>query len=136
MRNLVFAINVSIDGCCDHTASIPDDEVLDYFTRLTRETDVLLYGRKTYQLMVPYWPEVAKANSGHTKAESDFAQAFLSVPQTIVVSKSLSESENKSVSISREIPKDEIRELKQGQGGIILTGGVSLPSELIALGLI
>ena len=68
----------------------PDDEVLDYFTRLTRDADVLLYGRKTFELMVPFWPDIANDKSGQTKAENEFAQAFASVPQIIVFSKTLS----------------------------------------------
>ena len=64
MRNLIFAINMTIDGCCDHTKFNPDEETLEYFTHLMRDADMLLYGRKTYQLMVPYWPDIAKDHSG------------------------------------------------------------------------
>ena len=67
MRNLIFAINITLDGCCDHTKFNPDDETLEYFTHLTRDADTFLYGRKTYQLMVPYWPDVAKDPSGRQK---------------------------------------------------------------------
>ena len=58
MRNLIYAINITLDGCCDHTKGIVDDELLEYFTQLTREADLQVFGRKTYQLMVPYWPDV------------------------------------------------------------------------------
>jgi dihydrofolate reductase len=63
MRNVIYAINVSLDGCCDHTKFNPpdDDEVLEHYTRLLRDFDLLVYGRKTYQLMVPYWPDIAKS---------------------------------------------------------------------------
>ena len=37
-----------------------DIEILEYFTHLTREADLQVFGRKTYQLMVPYWPDVAQ----------------------------------------------------------------------------
>ena len=62
MGKLTYAINLSLDGCCDHTKFNPpdDDELLEHYTRLLREFDLLVYGRKTYQLMVPYWPDVAK----------------------------------------------------------------------------
>ena len=60
MRNVIFAINISLDGCCDHTKQIGDEETHEYFTHLMREVDLLVFGRKTYQLMVPFWPEVAK----------------------------------------------------------------------------
>ena len=45
MRNLIFAINVSLDGCCDHTKQVADDETHEFFTQLTREVDLLVFGR-------------------------------------------------------------------------------------------
>ncbi len=71
MRNVIFAINITLDGCCDHTKFNPDEETLEYFTHLTREADTFLYGRKTYQLMVPYWPDVAKNLPGRQKQTSN-----------------------------------------------------------------
>jgi dihydrofolate reductase len=136
MRTVVFAINVSADGCCDHAMFNPDDEVLDYFTRLTQDADVLLYGRKTYELMVPYWPEIARNQAGQSQGDIEFAQAFASVPRIVVFSKTLSGSQGEKTTIIRANPRDEIQKLKQGQGGNILTGGVSLPGELLELGLI
>src|SRR6185369_12948405 len=61
MRNIIFAINITLDGCCDHTRQVADDETHEYFTDLLREVDLLVFGRITYQLMVPFWPEVAKS---------------------------------------------------------------------------
>lgn len=75
MRNLIFAINISLDGCCDHTKFGGSEEILKYYTDLVRDVDLFVYGRKTYQLMIPYWPDVAKDQST-TKAEKEFAQAF------------------------------------------------------------
>ncbi len=60
MRNVILAMNMSLDGCCDHTRFNPDAETLTMLRSLMREADTFLYGRKTYQLMVPYWPDVAK----------------------------------------------------------------------------
>jgi hypothetical protein len=71
MRNVIFAINITIDGCCDHT------KVIGY-TQLMREGDLQVFGRKTYELMVPYWPDVAKSQS-HTKASVEFARTFDSI---------------------------------------------------------
>jgi dihydrofolate reductase len=78
MRKLIFAINITLDGCCDHTKQYVDEEQLEYFTHLTRDADLQVFGRKTYQLMVPYWPEVLKDRSA-TKADTEFAQAFVSI---------------------------------------------------------
>lgn len=135
MRNLIYAINLTIDGCFDHTKGIPDDELLEYFTRLVLDADLLVYGRKTYQLMVPYWPDVAKNPSGETKAELEFAQAFES-RNKIVFSRTLDRAEGRNTRIVRTNLHDEILKLKQEQGNNILIGGVDIPSQLIELGLV
>jgi dihydrofolate reductase len=134
MRNVVFAINITLDGCCDHTKQVVDEEKLEYFTQLTREADLQVFGRKTYQLMVPYWPEVAKSQSV-TKADYEFAQTFDSIKK-VVFSRSLDGAEDKNTKIVRTNLYDEILKLKQEQGKDILIGGVSVPSQLIELGLV
>ncbi len=87
MRNVIFAINITADGCCDHTKQVADDETHEYFTQLLREVDLLVFGRKTYQLMVPFWPEVAR-NQSMSKAENEFARTFDS-SKKVVLSRSL-----------------------------------------------
>jgi len=135
MRNLIYAINVTIDGCCDHTKFNPDEETFEYFMHLLRdEAGLLVYGRKTYQLMVPYWPEVARDQST-TKAEKEFARTFDSL-QKIVFSRSLGSAEDRNTRIIRTNLHDEITKLKQEQGKNILVGGVDIPSQLIELGLV
>lgn len=134
MRNVIFAINITLDGCCDHTKGIADDELLEHYTHLLRDVDLLVYGRKTYQLMVPYWPEVAKNNSG-TKAEIEFARAFDSIDK-VVFSQSLQSAEGKNTRIVRTNLQDEILKLKREEGKNILVGGVAVPSQLIELGLV
>ncbi len=127
---------MTLDGCCDHTKFNPDEETMAYFTHLTREADTFLYGRKTYQLMVPYWPDMAKDHSGQTKADIEFAQAFDAINKIIVFSQSLDSPEGKKTRIVRTSLHDEILKLKQEQGKNILTGGVIIPSQLVELGLI
>jgi dihydrofolate reductase len=134
MRNLIFAINITVDGCCDHTKQIADEETHEYFTQLLREVDLLVFGRKTYQLMVPFWPEVAK-NQSMTKVENEFARTFDSINK-IVVSRSLDSAEDKNTRIVRTNLRDEIFNLKQERGKNILVGGVDIPSQLIELGLV
>lgn len=136
MRKLVYAINLTLDGCVDHTKGVADEEVHDYFTQLLREFDVLLYGRKTYELMVPFWPNVARDKSGSTKAINDFAEAFAAVKQVVVVSKTLERVDNPNTRIVRTDLEGEVRRLKQEAGKNILVGGVDLPSQLIELGLV
>ena len=136
MRKLIFGINMTLDGCCDHTKGSSNDEIHEYFAQLIRDADLLVYGRKTYQLMVPFWPDVAKNHSGQTKAMNEFAQAFDSVKNIVVFSQSLERAEGKNTRIVRSNLRDEILTLKQETGKDILTGGVDIPSQLIELGLV
>ena len=134
MRNAIYAINISLDGCCDHAKMIADEELLEYHARPLRESDLLVFGRKTYQLMVPYWPNVAKDESA-TKADKEFARAFDSINK-IVFSRSLDRAESKNTRIVRGNLREEFLKLKQEKGKSILVGGVDIPSQLVELGLI
>ncbi len=131
MRKLIYAINTTIDGCVDHTKFYPDEDTFAYSTQLIRDAGTFLYGRKTYELMVPYWPDVAKEDPS-----DEFAQAFDAVEKIVVFSQSLdSPGEEKTRIVSTGL-RDEVLKLKQEQGKNIFTGGVNLASQLAALGLI
>jgi dihydrofolate reductase len=134
MRNVIFAINITIDGCCDHTKVIGDDEILEHYTQLMREGDLQVFGRKTYELMVPYWPDIAKSQSD-TKASVEFARTFDSINK-IVFSRSLDSAEDRNTRIVRGNLHEEILKLKLERGKNILVGGVDIPSQLIELGLV
>jgi dihydrofolate reductase len=134
MRKLIFAINITLDGCCDHTKQIADEETHEFFTQLMRDVDLLVFGRKTHQLMVPFWPEVAK-NQSMTRASNEFARTFDSMNK-IVFSRSLDGAEDRNTRIVRTNLRDEILKLKQEEGKNILVGGVDIPSQLMELGLV
>jgi dihydrofolate reductase len=134
MRNVIFAINTTLDGCCDHTKQVADEEAHEYFTQLLRDVDLLIFGRKTYQLMVPFWPDVARSQSMN-KAANEFARTFDSINK-LVFSRSLTSAEDRNTKIVRTNLRDEILKLKQEPGKNILVGGVDVPSQLMELGLI
>jgi dihydrofolate reductase len=134
MRKVIYAINITLDGYCDHTNGVPDEELMEYFTDLVRDADLFVYGRKTYELMVPYWPDVAKSDS-ESKVDKDFAEAFVS-KKMVVFSRSLASAEGDATRIVRTNLRDEVLKLKQEPGKNILVGGVDIPSQLIALGLV
>lgn len=136
MRNVIFSINLTLDGCCDHTKFNPGDEIYEYFTQLMRDADTIVSGRITYQLMVPFWPDVAKSNAGGSNAVNEFAQAFDAIGKIIVFSRSLERVEGKNTIIVRENLQDEILKLKQEQGKSILLDGITLSSQLIGHGLV
>jgi dihydrofolate reductase len=138
MRKVIYAINLTLDGCCDHTKMVLDETVFEYWIQLLREADLFVYGRKTFQLMVPYWPDVA-TNQSASKADRDFAQVFGSANK-VVFSRSLEDAEakkgDKNARIAGTNLRDEILKLKQEPGKDILAGGVDIPSQLIKLGLV
>jgi dihydrofolate reductase len=135
MRKVIYAINLTLDGCLDHTLMVPDEALLyDYSTQLMGAVDTLLFGRKTYELMVPYWPDIAKDPS-ESQADRDFGQVFVS-KNIVVFSRTLAGSEDSNTRIVRANLRDEILKLKQEPGKDILLGGVDLASQLMELGLV
>jgi len=133
MRNVIYAINVTIDDCFGHTQTIADEEILAYNTQLIRDADLLVFGRKTYQLMIPYLPDVIK-DPPATETEKEFARTFDS-KNKIVFSRSLDRAEG-NTRIVRTKLQDEILKLKQEPGKNIFVGGVDIPSQLIKGGLV
>ncbi len=134
MRKVVFAINITTDGFCNHTDGIADDELHEYFTRLLRNASLLLYGRITYQLMVPYWPDVAK-NQSESGATNEFARVFDSLDK-VVFSTTLQHVDGNNTRIVRANVAEEVVALKQQPGKDIFVGGLSIASQLSARGLI
>ncbi|MBI5304156.1 MAG: dihydrofolate reductase family protein [Chloroflexi bacterium] len=134
MRKVVFAINITTDGYCSHTDGIADDELHEYFTRVLRNASLLLYGRTTYQLMVPYWPDVAK-NSSETEAVNEFARVFDSLDK-VVFSTTLKQVQGNNTRIVRANVAEEVLALKQQPGKDICVGSLSLASQLSERGLI
>lgn len=134
MRKLIYGINVSLDGCCDHTKFGGSDDILDYFRELLHDTDLIIYGRKTYQLMVPFWPDLAQAQAMNTAANA-YAKTFSSIKR-VVVSKTLSSITDTNATILRENIQNAIIKLKQQPGKSISIGGVDFPGQVIAWGLV
>jgi dihydrofolate reductase len=134
MRKLIYAINVTLDGCLDHTSVVPDEQIFEHHSLILRGADLLVFGRKTYQLMVPYWPDVLK-DPAATRQDKEFAAAFDSINK-IVFSRSLKSVEDRNTRIVRTNLQGEIVRLKREEGKNILVGGVDIPSQLIELGLV
>ena len=60
MGLLTFALNVTLDGCCDHREMVANDEMLRYWTRVMDAAGAMLFGRTTYEMMESAWPAVAR----------------------------------------------------------------------------
>jgi dihydrofolate reductase len=135
MRKLIYVINHSIDGYCDLTIGAPGEDLFDFFINLIRGAGLSIYGRTTYEIMVPYWPDIAKNPAGETKADVEYAEAFDAM-EKVVFSKSLEKVESKNTRLVNTNAADEIVKLKQQEGSYMLVGGVALASSLIEQGLV
>jgi dihydrofolate reductase len=134
MRKVVFAINITTDGYCSHTDMIADEELHEYFTGVLRNASLLLYGRITYQLMVPYWPDVAKRQS-EAEASNEFARVF-DLLDKVVFSTTLKHVDGNNTRLVRANVAEEVVALKQQPGKDICVGSLSIASQLSERGLI
>ncbi len=134
MRNVIFGINMTADGFYGHENMVADEAVHIYFTELLRSAGVLLYGRKTYQLMIPYWPTVAKDQS-MPAASNEFARVFTALEMS-VFSTTLPEVEGANRRLLRGGLAEHVLELKRQPGKDICVGSLSLAAQLSERGLI
>ncbi|MBP7270627.1 MAG: dihydrofolate reductase family protein [Bacteroidia bacterium] len=133
MRKVVAAFNMTLDGNCDHTAGLPDEEVHQHYTDLLDRSDVILYGRTTYQLM-EFWRTFLEKPSGEQTMDA-FAAAIDRIPK-IVFSRSLKEVDWKSACLAELELKETVERLRQQPGRDILIGSRSLIQQLMKLRLI
>jgi dihydrofolate reductase len=134
MRKLIAAINMTLDGFCDHTALIADEEIHQHYNDLLRNADSLIYGRITFQLMESFWPSVVKNPTGN-KPMDEFAVLIDDISK-IVFSRTLKSVDWKNTKLKKEVVKEEILDLKQQAGKNILVGSPSLIVALAQLELI
>lgn len=133
MRKVIAAINITLDGFCDHTATIADDEIHQHYNDLLRSAGIVLYGRITYQLM-EYWRDVVKNPTG-IKAMDEFASTMNKVPK-VVFSHTLKKVDWETARLAKRDPKEEVLQLKRGAGKDILVGSPGLIVVLMNLNLI
>lgn len=134
MRKVIAAMNMTLDGFCDHTAMTADDEIHEHYSELLRNTGTLIYGRTTYQLMESYWPTVVKNPTGN-KSTDDFAVLIDNIPK-IVYSRTLKDVSWKNSTLKKELIKEEMLALKKEGGKSIGVGSPSLIVAFAKLGLV
>lgn len=133
MRPLRYAINITLDGCCDHRAASTDEELHHYWTEKVAQAGALLYGRVTYEMMEAAWREPVQTGVRPEWMES-FALA-IDAAKKYVVSSTL-ERVDWNAELVRGDLGEAVQKLKQASGNGLLVGGVKLPLALAELGLI
>ncbi len=134
MRKIIFAINSTINGSADHTSSIADDELHNFFADYLDNVDVVLMGRKTYELMEDYWP-VVHEDPNNSKSTLRFADRFNTV-RKIIFTKTLKEVKWQNSVIAEKSLVEIVNELKNKQGKNISAGSLSIASQLLKQNLI
>ena len=136
MRPLRYSINVTLDGCCDHRAFMPDEEMHRHAAEGIARADALLCGRVTYEMMEAAWRPVAQGArpDGMAPWLEPFART-IDAAKKYVVSSAL-DRVDWNAELVRGNLEEAVLKLKQEPGHGLATGGVKLPMALAELGLI
>jgi dihydrofolate reductase len=132
MRPLRYSINVTLDGCCDHRAIAPDEELHRHAAESLARADALLFGRVTYQMMESAWRGPAAA--GLPEWMHPFART-IDAAKKYVVSSTLDQVDWNAELVRGDL-RTAVEELKREPGNGLFVGGVQLPLALAELGLI
>ena len=137
MRPLRFSLNLTLDGCYDHRAMVPDEELHRHAAEAIGRADALIFGRVTYQLMEDAWREPARTGVPPA-GMPDWTQGFAETidrAKKYVVSRTL-EQVDWNAELVRGDLGEAIRQLKSEPGEGLFVGGVQLAFSLTELGLI
>ena len=136
MRPLRYSINVTLDGCCDHRAIVPYEEIHRYATESLEHADALLFGRVVYEMMEAAWrpPATGVRPDWMTDWMEPFART-IDAAKKYVVSSTLDRVDWNAELVRGDLEK-AIQQLKRESGKGLLVGGVKLPLALAELGLI
>lgn len=132
MRPLRYSINVTLDGCVDHRAMLPDEEGHRYWADNLARADALLLGRVTYQMMEEAWRSPA------SDSMPEWTQAFahtIDAAMKYVVSNTLDRVDWNAELVRGDLA-GAVQELKEAPGNGLFVGGVTLPLALAELDLI
>lgn len=133
MQPLRYSINITLDGCCDHRAIVPDEELHRHHARNLEQADALLFGRVTYEMMEAAW-----RLSTRTVTIPEWTEPFartIDAAKKYVVSSTLDRVDWNAELVRGDLGT-AVQQLKQGSGKGLFVGGVKLPMALAELGLI
>jgi dihydrofolate reductase len=136
MRPIRYAINVTLDGCCDHRAGATDEELHRYWAEKLAQADALLFGRVTYEMMEAAWrwPATGVRPGWMTDWMEPFART-IDAAKKYVVSSTLGRVDWNAELVRGDLGK-AVQRLKEQPGKGVFVGGLKLPLALAELGLI
>ncbi len=138
MRKVTLFYNISLDGFISGPNdnidwTIPDEQLHRTAIEFLKSADIILYGRKTYQMMADSWPKM-ETDPSIPGYMIDFAKT-LNPMEKIVFSKTLKKV-GWNTTLIKEFNPDEIRKMKRQPGKDIAVSGSKLAQQFMQHGLI
>jgi dihydrofolate reductase len=138
MTRLIYASNMSLDGCTEdeHGAfdwAPPDDDVFVSITELMRSAGTYLYGRRMYERMAVWETDSTLA------AQSDLTAHYAKVWQAaekVVYSSTLAAPSTANTRLERHFEPSAVHGLKAAASRNLLVGGPNLAAQAFVAGLV
>ncbi len=134
MGLLTFALNVTLDGCCDHREMLADDEMHRYWTRVMDGAGAMLFGRRTYELMEGAWPQVARDTKARP-SDRAWARKLEAKPKYVVSTTRRDFSWNNTRRVEGDLAR-AVKALKKATPRGVLVGSPKLSATLQRLDLV
>jgi dihydrofolate reductase len=134
MGLLTFALNMTLDGCYDHREMLADGEMLRYWTRVMDAAGAVLFGRRTYELMEDFWPQVARDRKA-TPADREWAKKLEAKPKYVVSTTRQDFPWNNTHLVKGNL-RQAVKQLKKDTPRGLLVGSPKLSAALQRLDLV
>jgi dihydrofolate reductase len=141
MGKIIALGHISLDGyMADLEGKIDiikmDEEVARYVAEFWQGASGTVYGRKTYELMDPFWPNVKKEPEKWPGWMVDYA-LWVDAAVKVVVTRTLPSVSWRNTRLIRERIAEEIGRVKEEvKGDLLLLASAQLLAELLPVGLV
>ena len=138
MAKLIYASNVSLDGCTEDERGAldwapPDDDVFAFITKLMRSAGTYLYGRRMYETMAVW--ETDSTLAARSDLTADFASAWQAA-EKVVYSSTLAAAPTTNTRLERHFDPSAVLDLKVAARRDLLVGGPNLAAQALVAGLV
>lgn len=134
MGLLTFAMNLTLDGCCDHSLGVVDEELHDHFTGLMDDAGAMLWGRTTYEMMESAWPAIARDESA-PRATREWALKLDEKPKYVVSTTRRDYAWSHTIHVQGDL-REAVLRIKAATPAGVLLGSPTLGAALQRLDLI
>jgi dihydrofolate reductase len=138
MASLIYASNMSLDGCTEDERggfdwAPPDDDVFAFITELMRSAGTYLYGRRMYETMAVWETDPTLAT--HSEPRAEFAKVW-QAPDKVVYSSTLAAPYTANTRLERHFDPSAVHDLKAAASTDLLVGGPNLAAQALRAGLV